>query len=71
MFVLRTINEKEFAACLTRWRQSGLPTPTWFKQRYGRPGQPLWMNCPFLPHVGNGEVAIDLACHARNALSGE
>jgi hypothetical protein len=35
----------------------------WVAMRYG---EPLWKRCPFLPAVGFGEVAIDLASHLRS-----
>lgn len=65
-FVLETLDAPKAAACLDAWRDEALPVPNWVEARYGRPGEPLWKTCPFLPHVGFGEVAIDLACHTKD-----
>ena len=64
-FVLRVIDSDGAATCLATWREGGLPTPEWVTHRYQVAGQLLWRSCPFLPHVGHGEVAIDLDCPSR------
>ncbi len=65
VFVLETLDIDNVAACLDAWRDGALPVPKWVEVRYGRPGEPLWKTCPFLPHVGFGEVAVDLACPTK------
>lgn len=59
-FVLEAVEQQKAVECLARWRVQGLPTAKWVAQRYQRHGQPLWRTCPFLPHVGYGEIAVDL-----------
>ena len=61
-FVLEVLDAEKAADCLRQWRDEALPVPAWVQERYGRPGEPLWKACPFLPHVGFGEIALDLAC---------
>ena len=65
VFVLETLDAPKAVACLELWCAEALPLPAWVAARYGRPGQPLWKTCPFLPHVGFGEVAVDLACPTK------
>lgn len=65
VFVLETLDAPKAVACLDAWRGGALPVPKWVGVRYGRPGEPLWKTCPFLPHVGFGEVAIDLDCPTK------
>ncbi|MBN9119964.1 MAG: hypothetical protein J0I06_12510 [Planctomycetes bacterium] len=62
-FVLKPTGTGDAGARLREWRAAGLPEPKWIARRYGRADVPLWAAVPFLPHVGFGEVAIDLACH--------
>ncbi len=65
VFVLETLDADRAAKCLEAWRDGALPLPKWVEVRYGRPGERLWMTCPFLPEVGFGEVAIDLVCPTK------
>jgi hypothetical protein len=53
---------------LDRWAIQGLPLADWVKRRYAPGGEPLWKRCPFLPEVGYGEIAINLACHTLNRI---
>jgi len=64
VFVLKPTGTAKAAGRLAEWRDRGLPAPAWVK-RYG---EPLWRTCPYLPHVGYGEVAIDLVCHTEDKL---
>ncbi|MDR3636735.1 MAG: hypothetical protein P4L84_23225 [Isosphaeraceae bacterium] len=64
-FVLKALSPVEAASALQTWRERGLPAPEWVKRRYGNGTDPLWRTCPFLPHAGFGEVAIDLECHTK------
>lgn len=63
-FVLKEIGA-DAATKLQQWRDCGLPLPAWAKSGYTELGKPLWQTCPFLPEVGFGEVAINLACHTE------
>ena len=65
VFVLEPTGRGRPDEVLKRWR-AGLPVPKWVETRYGLSGKPLWQSCPFLPHVGFGEIAIDLACHTTH-----
>jgi hypothetical protein len=69
-FVLRTIDAATADPLLKTWQAIGLPVPDWIKTRFGRQAVPLWTGCPFLPHAGFGEVAIDLECHTQKRLPG-
>ncbi|HYH63676.1 MAG TPA: RAMP superfamily CRISPR-associated protein [Urbifossiella sp.] len=60
VFVLTATGTGDPGAVLDGWAERSLPLPGWVKVRYG---EPLWKTCPFLPHAGFGEVAIDLDCH--------
>lgn len=64
-FVLKPTGRGDPSACLERWRNRGLSTAKWVQTRYGAEPAPLWKTCPYLPHAGYGEVAIDLECHKR------
>ncbi|MEX1027908.1 MAG: RAMP superfamily CRISPR-associated protein [Candidatus Paceibacterota bacterium] len=66
VFILRISNLATATSCLNQWVTQGLPTANWVQNRYARNGEPLWRSCPFLPHVGYGEIAVDLECHTRN-----
>ena len=68
--MLRTTDETMAGVALNRWREGGLDVPDWVKARYGVEGAPLWKSCPFLPHAGFGEVAIDLVCHTKKPPGG-
>jgi hypothetical protein len=63
VFVLTAADADKARSHLDEWRSFGLSIPSWIQTRYG---QPLWKTCPYLPHVGFGEVAIDLVCHTEN-----
>jgi hypothetical protein len=69
-FVLRSTDDSKAHDALKRWRQRGLDVPAWVMNRYRVHGVPIWKSCPFLPHVGFGEVAIDLDCHTSNRCRG-
>ena len=68
--MLKTTDSTRADPLLKSWQATGLPAPGWIETRFGRPDEPLWKSCPFLPHAGFGEVAIDLECHTHNRLSG-
>ena len=65
-FVLRAIDSARAATALQTWRERGLPVPGWVRTRFANGADPHWRTCPFLPHAGFGEVAIDLECHTAN-----
>ncbi len=60
VFVLEVVQPDEAKAKIAEWRAGGLPT------YHAAAAKPHWKTCPFLPHVGFGEVAIDLACHTAS-----
>ncbi len=62
-FVLRATDSARAATALQTWRERGLPVPGWVRTRCANGADPHWRTCPFLPHAGFGEVAIDLKCH--------
>ena len=70
-FVLKTTDSSRADQLLKTWQATGLPAPAWIKTHFGRPTEPLWKTCPFLPHAGFGEVAIDLECHTQNRIPGD
>lgn len=57
IFVLNVVAQPQAQEWLEKWKIEGLPTPAWVEKRYGHP---LWQRCPYLPHAGFGEIAIDL-----------
>jgi len=63
VFVLRSYDPKEAQKLLDSWTETGLPMAPWVSVYYGSPNKPLWMTCPLLPHVGFGEIVVDLECH--------
>jgi hypothetical protein len=65
-FVLKPTGNGDPIAALWRWQRSGLPVANWIAARYPGPVDRLWQRCPFLPHVGHGEVTVDLTCHTSN-----
>lgn len=66
VFILRISNPATPRSILSQWATQGLSMPDWVQNRYARNGEALWRCCPFLPHVGYGEIAVDLACHTKN-----
>lgn len=69
VFVLEVVGENA-GQRLDDWITVGLPVPAWVRTRYqseDRSGQPrpLWQTCPFLPHAGYGEIALNLPCHQQ------
>lgn len=69
VFVLERTGHGDPLEHLSYWREHGLPVANWVAKRYSGSG-PLWRRCPFLPHVGYGEVLIDHKCHFES-LSNE
>ena len=65
-FVLKTVDAAKAAVALLAWREQGLPVADSVRPRFGNGIDPHWRTCPFLPHVGFGEVTIDLACHSES-----
>jgi len=67
VFVLRPETGKEQQAKKTveNWLATGLPLPSWAKKLYARNGMDgdHWLNCPYLPENGYGEIALNLPCH--------
>lgn len=67
VFVLEVVSERA-GEHFGDWITAGLPVPAWVRTRYqsvdhsGQP-RPLWQTCPFLPHAGYGEIALNLPCH--------
>ena len=71
VFVLKLLNRDKATPLLEKWRVGGLPVPKWVQSRYSPDDspdrKPLWQTCPFLPHAGYGEIAINLKCHTDPA----
>ena len=72
VFVLEPTNGvsiDDVADVVNGWSNSALGVPDWVVQRYaGGDEQLLWQRCPFLPHVGYGEVAVNLECHFNSPV---
>lgn len=67
-FVLKELDAANAKELLAKWERYGLPAAKWVQTRYGSDSsRPLWQVCPFLPHVGFGAVAVDLACHTERS----
>jgi len=54
-FVLEVVDQTQANAFLKTIQEQPLPSASWLPKD--------WNACPFLPHVGYGEVVIDLNCH--------
>ncbi len=66
VFVLKVVNDDAATDSAAAWQTGGLLVPAWAGDRYRVAGRELWQTCPFLPHAGFGEVAVDLACHTSD-----
>ncbi|OQX17686.1 MAG: hypothetical protein BWK76_09885 [Desulfobulbaceae bacterium A2] len=60
VFVLRATNPAKALEKIASWRRQGLDLPSWL-------GPVTWRTCPFLPQLGYGEFAVNLACHGEMA----
>jgi hypothetical protein len=61
VFVLKPVTgmETQASALVNKWRDHGLPLPSWVDATYGK----TWQENPFLPQNGYGEIAVNLDCH--------
>lgn len=72
VFVLEAVvgKEDDAAKCIKQWFGQGLPLPDWAVDLYGRKSKGAsdkdgaqWMNCPYIPENGYGEIAVNLGVH--------
>lgn len=73
VFVLDVKNESDAEKKIKEWLAQGLPVPGWFSREYVRNGNAgdHWMNCPYLPQNGYGEIAVNLDVHWRKSPTKE
>ena len=65
VFVFRVIDNDPAQAALEEWLRDGLPLADNVLTAYGMEGDAAghWRNCPYVPHNGYGEIAINLDIH--------
>ncbi len=65
VFVLKLKDAPNAKLHIDEWLLQGLPDASWIDDFYKYQNKKLWERCPFLNHVGYGEVAVDLECHTK------
>ena len=74
-FVLSHESDFDPAKQIEQWRNQGLPVANWVLKRYAGESQgeedQLWQSCPYLPHVGFGQVEVNLESHWQSQLQPE
>jgi len=68
VFVLKPKQEAIAKNFITKWAKTGLPLPAWAVKEYksGDKDGNHWANCPYIPHNGYGEIAVNLPIHWNN-----
>ena len=68
-FVLSHPAEGDPTDLIEKWQQQGLPVAQWVQERYATgEGGDLWQRCPYMPHVGFGQVEVNLESHWQSQL---
>ena len=73
VFLLNIKDEEKAQACVTRWLNRGIEVTKAVRRFYGLEGVPeqqLWMQCPYLPENGFGEIEVDVHETARVEVLG-
>jgi len=68
VFVLKANDSGKARDYLKKIRSQGLDLQEWVANRYGQPGETLWVRCPFVPENGFGEVRINLEWQNKHAV---